>query len=1337
MAQSDSLFNTASSRSALNQGDSATGGPLYGQSAEISRVNTVWDKETQQYSGELDDSEVSVCKSSSDCGSGFVCVNGVCLDQSGFQQRSDPGCGNAVDSGGSTSSGGCIDSGCVQPDPDCLAGITVCRPDGDGDVVCGCETNCTGDAECGEGFICVDGACFPAQCTELNEVVDCGFHFTCIDGRCFPDLVTCDPENPCPYGYSCVNGVCWADPQDCSTTSDCELGYACEDGQCLATCATDVQCGIGYSCRDGHCRPDVVPCDNGACPNGFECVEGICLALCDNGVCPDGYTCVDGYCYPDDYVCPPGTSLGPGGCKGSCSTFCDNYYKTYGEHGPGCNEILVCDACNECSDQSLCVTIQENNPCWCIPPQDAPYCYDCGQDGSLDLNCADCQFCGEIAEYVCSCGETIESVKLCRTACEGAGKKITDEELEEEAIRLCAEKCGTSVVCNGECTEVEYVIEPGEIMPPCPPGYRCGVPTVSGQNSSTVSLDYCESIRIGGAQYGDGSESELVARAKNVFTGQIEVIPWELRYDGTEWASANGNLNRISEDQWGECPQPSAKGQLFGLTAGSPLVGSYYSENPRKWIDLRETSINWSPEYKQYNSGPCRTMSDYDFGGFGFGNNEFNQGSSVFSSQIDNIAYRFWVGTLHTLASWDPSDPRTPSFTLTVDTYRYDISTLSLTNLSPCTSGQQLSTVELSLAPPVTRFKRQECYVEGLPQECIDLLLQGDSRLSISVIDEDDSYSAATRNEDWQQYRQLYPNTLFILLVPGAASRVGLPVGWNGLVFEVGRPNGIGEVDPGGGPWWQQISSSIPNGVKNIDMWVDDSGSMTVDTVTPDLQSFVLKAQTEGYEVIDLNQLGLEQGIDFSRSENWIAAHAYTLRGSSDLPVENYCNDPGTRVQMGVSEPDGSNTQIIADVTDVEYAKLFVADCIGSVDHYVAEIRGIPFDGSSAEPVTYRTLPYTSDKAKRPYFKSLRENDGSWESFIPDSENCQNIGSPQEEAKAFPPQICQYDRYGVNIYPQSAEYSSSSNAGFVDRTRNASALLPRRFAQDNFPYEELGIGRNESVPYRGFFVYKLDNAGTHRVDFHYAMIESFYSTEQEEIDAYLRELPAKWSRTFSPEEWKIQQYTTPAYLPSYRQGGVDAFFLRDDEKIQRTFDALEDLRQQVPGNTLANLRIPDVIFGDPTKSIQPGMLSSAARSYNNISFEGGNMILNVEHNPGTVIIDGNRPPAGEYGYELWPRSLGGPEGSQGSTWPQEIGYTYDDYGFAGPGRWAYLGATYMYGAQGVYGFSYDSVSWSTETAPGQEPELPCFNDSHAGNISWTGQCTEVPSRYPVLESSGD
>ncbi len=280
-------------------------------------------------------------------------VSGVCVPQ-GTAVRGQP-CGGevgcvdglvcAVTDGGDN--GVCIGlcdndtgSGCLSTENCFVAftdGTAACFPVGTGEEGDAC--NGLDFTSCGRGLVCLgtttnqaDGHCF--------QRCDQGFSCASDDDDCTAldaDLSICDSgavvgegegeegegdegegEDPPPDGECRIS----------RGNFDCPPGDACEvanEGDSLGTCTgeegdkrTFEVCDDEDDCRTGLCVDGVCtrPCDEGDCPDGYECDEdrapprvpdgdpGICVpedcqddhSICDTG---DGFQCV----YTGDYVC--------------------------------------------------------------------------------------------------------------------------------------------------------------------------------------------------------------------------------------------------------------------------------------------------------------------------------------------------------------------------------------------------------------------------------------------------------------------------------------------------------------------------------------------------------------------------------------------------------------------------------------------------------------------------------------------------------------------------------------------------------------------------------------------------------------------------------------------------------------------------------------------------------------------------------------------------------------------------------------------------------------------------------------------------------------------------
>lgn len=190
------------------------------------------------------------CSENADCGRGFVCVGGQCLDESGTCQFNGQ-CG----------------AGRVCVDGQCFAA-------------------CGGALTCAAGFTCVDGSCQPVDppTGQCSGTMPCATGLVCVDSSCVPG---CMADGDCAAGFYCLSGVCTVDTRPkpfCTDDSGCAAGRRCLDGVCRTPCDTDVQCQM-VSGTLPFCRHSVCVTSNEA--------NSDCVTTVD---CSGGATCVDGVC---------------------------------------------------------------------------------------------------------------------------------------------------------------------------------------------------------------------------------------------------------------------------------------------------------------------------------------------------------------------------------------------------------------------------------------------------------------------------------------------------------------------------------------------------------------------------------------------------------------------------------------------------------------------------------------------------------------------------------------------------------------------------------------------------------------------------------------------------------------------------------------------------------------------------------------------------------------------------------------------------------------------------------------------------------------------------------
>jgi hypothetical protein len=239
------------------------------------------------------------------------------------------------------------------------------------------QTLCPGvngaaDTCCTRNQQCVGGVCTPAAvCNAQTCPNGCCAGTTCVayasqgSGQCGAGGAACAA---CPQGQDCIQGVCT--PAAVCNSETCPSG-CCAGTTCIALINQDAdQCGTdGEACA--------------ACPEGQDCIQGICAPLtvcdaetCSNGCC-EGTTCVR-YAAQDDEQCG-----------------------TEGEECAACPEGQDC-ALGICTPQVVCTSQNCANGCCqngtCVPfsEQGAGVC------GSNGGTCAACPAGQECIQGACT-----------------------------------------------------------------------------------------------------------------------------------------------------------------------------------------------------------------------------------------------------------------------------------------------------------------------------------------------------------------------------------------------------------------------------------------------------------------------------------------------------------------------------------------------------------------------------------------------------------------------------------------------------------------------------------------------------------------------------------------------------------------------------------------------------------------------------------------------------------------------------------------------------------------------------------------------------------------------
>ena len=148
----------------------------------------------------------------------------------------------------------------------------------------GAPPECTEDADCASGEICVDNMCVvPLECT---EDADCASGEICVDNMCVvaPECTQdadCDDGNQCSVN-SCVGGACTTANQEPGVDCDQDGGSVCDGAGACVACNTSAECAEDDNeCTEATCQNN--QCGQANVANGTSCDGG--NGECQAGVC--------------------------------------------------------------------------------------------------------------------------------------------------------------------------------------------------------------------------------------------------------------------------------------------------------------------------------------------------------------------------------------------------------------------------------------------------------------------------------------------------------------------------------------------------------------------------------------------------------------------------------------------------------------------------------------------------------------------------------------------------------------------------------------------------------------------------------------------------------------------------------------------------------------------------------------------------------------------------------------------------------------------------------------------------------------------------------------------
>ena len=337
---------------------------------------------------------------------------------------------------------------------------------------------------CGKDL--VDGRFFVCD----NPGGSCGEGCTCVaaePGRNYPGWCSCPTRTACRLSGQCeVGQTCWqgrCQERGCLGTADCETGDTCVAGSLVG------KDPAGNFCTAEQCNGSTNPC-----PEGRDCVDGICLPFTVPDVPEDGTSPADPgqdgadpgvdvtfvpptvECRPcqADGDCDGGSSCLPLGagkhCLVSCVEDADCPASTtcYAATTAGKYCIPVTYSCPSCSYDGTCTGTQVCNYQEGACREGMQECGSC----AYDFDCRNGMRCLKIAETntggcVPACSDTVPCSDSTRFHCAQNAK----------GVRICHPNAG--IVCGACPANPPFPSEDGEEFWECLNDTNC---TVDGED---------------------------------------------------------------------------------------------------------------------------------------------------------------------------------------------------------------------------------------------------------------------------------------------------------------------------------------------------------------------------------------------------------------------------------------------------------------------------------------------------------------------------------------------------------------------------------------------------------------------------------------------------------------------------------------------------------------------------------------------------------------------------------------------------------------------------------------------------------------------------------------